>query len=196
MNRTLRTIGGLLVVALVAHFVRAKIAADGLWTGHDFYHIAGQYAIKNGQLKWLADSRRRQVESATMLPLEQVKSGDIYDLPNIKLIDSIIGAEEWDNLFPRRIPRYTYDKFLHAVAQYPAFCNEFQVKDANLRDQEVACKRELSTLFAHMIFESGHYKIEVDDISLEPGGSHYGNGLRFTREPVCYYEADLAKPSC
>ena len=70
MNRTLRTIGGLLVVALVAHFVRAKIAADGLWTGHDFWHIEGKYGIKNGQVKWQSDSRRRQVESATMLPLE------------------------------------------------------------------------------------------------------------------------------
>ena len=70
------------------------------------------------------------------------------------------------------------------------------MKDANLRDQEVACKRELSTLFAHMIFESGHYEIEFNNISLNPGASFHGFGLRFAREPECYYRADQEKPSC
>ena len=44
-----------------------------------------------------------------------------------------------------------------AVAQYPAFCGEYNEKSnlANLDNLRSACRRELATLFAHMIYESG-----------------------------------------
>ena len=52
---------------------------------------------------------------------------------------------------------YTYDQFLRSVAQFPAFCGEFQTDEGipNTNTQERACKRELATLFAHIVFESG-----------------------------------------
>ena len=69
----------------------------------------------------------------------------------------LISSTDWEKLFPDREAQYSYGAFLQAVAQYPYFCNEFEPKIQNLRDVKTACKRELSTLLAHMIYESGDY---------------------------------------
>lgn len=42
-----------------------------------------------------------------------------------------------------------YDNFLRAVAKFPAFCNES--KGISLGE---SCKREIATLFAHMLTAS------------------------------------------
>ncbi len=67
----------------------------------------------------------------------------------------IFNREFWDFLFPNRVREYDYDSFLGAVARYPAFCGEEASKSFTL---EETCKRELSTLLAHMIFETGGYR--------------------------------------
>ncbi len=72
------------------------------------------------------------------------------------LVTKILNREFWDFLFPNRIRDYDYDSFLSAVARYPAFCGETEVSKG--RSLEDTCKRELSTLFAHMIFETGGYR--------------------------------------
>ena len=86
--------------------------------------------------------------------------GDIYQYENVKLVRSILTLEDFIELFPfgMRLIYHQYN-FLKAVAQYPAFCGEYRAIQGiyNLSNQRAACKRELATLFAHMIFESGHY---------------------------------------
>ena len=47
-----------------------------------------------------------------------------------------------------------YEAFLQSVAMFPAFCNEYKPIRDNLQNQELACRRELATLFAHMIYET------------------------------------------
>ena len=47
---------------------------------------------------------------------------------------------------------YTYQNFLKAVAKFPAFCGESNgPRGYNEND---TCKRELATLFAHMLITS------------------------------------------
>ena len=50
-----------------------------------------------------------------------------------------------------------YESFLTAVAQFSAFCGEYNSTTIvmNLDNAEQACKRELATLFAHITHESG-----------------------------------------
>jgi len=78
-------------------------------------------------------------------------------------VTELISSNDWEKLFPDREAQYSYEAFLQAVAQYPYFCNEFEPKIQNLRDVKTACKRELSTLLAHMIYESGNYTADDYD---------------------------------
>ena len=77
------------------------------------------------------------------------------------MTELIPNNDKLKKLFPHRYLKngveYSYEAFLQAVAQYPYFCNEFEPKKVFLSDVKTACKRELSTLLAHMIYESGDY---------------------------------------
>lgn len=59
---------------------------------------------------------------------------------------SLFSEADWDDGFPLADPIYTYDNFLKAVAKFPYFCNETNISGQSLDD---ACKRELSSIFAH-----------------------------------------------
>lgn len=61
--------------------------------------------------------------------------------------------EDFEALFPARNEIYTYDGFLRAAARFPKFCND----DANGGSgSDEMCKRELATLFAHIVKETGN----------------------------------------
>ena len=90
--------------------------------------------------------------------------GNIYEQPNVILVNSILSEQDFNDLFPDRNWSFTtnekhkyleYGHFLTAVAQYPAFCGEY-VADAadNLESATKACGRELATLLAHMTYET------------------------------------------
>ena len=68
---------------------------------------------------------------------------------NIKRIKEILSEEDWEFLFPLRNEQYDYYDFLYAAASYPAFCNSRVLEDST--SYEELCKRELSTILAHMI---------------------------------------------
>ena len=76
---------------------------------------------------------------------------------NQMLLDYIFPKEAFDYLFRERDILYEYEDFYDAVAQYPAFCGEYnsESRHRNLRNEVDACKRELATLFAHITYESG-----------------------------------------
>lgn len=65
----------------------------------------------------------------------------------------VLPKEKWDYLFPIAASVYTYEQFVKAVHKFPAVCGE---KDSsiNLSLDEV-CKKELATIFAHMVQETG-----------------------------------------
>lgn len=64
-----------------------------------------------------------------------------------------------------------------AVAQYPAFCDEYMPVGENLYSQSLACRRELATLFAHITYESG----DKSDNSYPYGRT----GLKFMQNVTC-----------
>jgi hypothetical protein len=85
----------------------------------------------------------RKIESAMALPgnVENYK-----DLDNVKLVESVFTEDDFNRLFPLYNTIYTYQGFLQAVGKFPKFCGESNLKDYS---EEQACKKELSTLFAH-----------------------------------------------
>ena len=70
---------------------------------------------------------------------------------------------------------YSYEMFLWAASRFPAFCNEYGSSDRpNLENQDVACKRELSFLFAHIIPKVAEF-VKGDDSEYFTGISYFGN---------------------
>jgi chitodextrinase len=57
-------------------------------------------------------------------------------------------------LFELKNDIYTYSGFLQAVGKFPNFCNESNRDGHSL---ETECKRELSTIFAHFVRETGYH---------------------------------------
>ena len=100
-----------------------------------------------------------------MVPIEDI--GNIYELPNVNLVNTILPQEAFEELYPDRKVQFNnneiytelnYEHFLKAVAQFPAFCGEYSStsEEMNLDNEEQACKRELATLFAHITHETGN----------------------------------------
>lgn len=63
---------------------------------------------------------------------------------------------------------------MRAAAKFPAFCNETNIEG---QDVETACRRELSTLFAHWTISSGKNDIAQGDPTTQ--------GLYLLREAYC-----------
>ena len=103
-------------------------------------------------VSFVDEATKQRVQAAQMVQLADI--GDIYKQANVMLVSSILSENDWDNLFPERHEKYGYWAFLKSVAMYPAFCNEFKPARDNLQSQELACRRELATLLAHMMYET------------------------------------------
>ena len=133
------------------------------------------YRIINGKVEWLSTPRQRHINSAKMLPAyEQFvyltdKSSEIpfearaqitdnqgvYSRENVKMVQQTFKEQDWAYLFPFAPKGYTWDLFLQVVARFPAFCGEYEPMRPNLQTPEDACRRELASLFTHIIAESG-----------------------------------------
>ena len=159
----------------------AEIVDDGPWTGYDFekadFFGNSYYEVRNGIVTYNDPSWVKRVESTRMIPLNEIQN--IYTQPNVALVNAIFPESEFERLFPKRFKRFLYEPFLKAVAQFPAFCGEFSAGTghANLLNQEKACRRELATLFAHVIYESGYARLGNQ--------STYSSGLSARRDKGC-----------
>ena len=96
---------------------------------------------------------------------------------NVKRVMRVFSNTSWDFFFPVRNPLYNYDDFLYAVASYPAFCNSSPEGEDMLDDY---CRRELATLFAHIIEESN----AQGDGDASAFQTAY-QGLYYTADPTC-----------
>ena len=102
---------------------------------HTYYHpnepLVPLYKVVSGDVTFINPSEERRVTSAQMVQLDSI--ADIFQQPNVQLVNSIISEQEWnDELFPRRSSSYTYMAFLQAVAMFPAFCGEYKAIRDNL----------------------------------------------------------------
>lgn len=105
---------------------------------------------------------------------------------NVKRIELILSAADWEYLFSQREPTYTYARFLQAAAKFPALCGDY----SDGRDAQLICRRTLATMFAHFAQETGGY---------DPNDSvpEWRQGLVHLRElgctetgPGCEYNAE------
>jgi hypothetical protein len=91
--------------------------------------------------------------------LEESEMSGWENFENVQRVKQHLSENQFDELFPIRDKDfYTYNGFLRAVAKFPAFCNDFNEETddvLNIKDIDQVCKRELSTLFAHIAYESG-----------------------------------------
>ena len=88
----------------------------------------------------------------------------------------VFSESDFEHLFPQHSRHFTYDALLVAAGLYPKFCNEDD-PSLGLTEADV-CKRELATLFAHIIHETN---------AGEPEHSHeyFRQGLRHVKDHHC-----------
>jgi GH18 family chitinase/chitodextrinase len=104
----------------------------------------------------LTDTEAMRQVKASIATLENEEVEKIVPLraenpENVKRVEQLVSAEQWEYLFPKRSPEYTYENFLKAVGKFPAFCGEYD----DGRDADAICRKSLATMFAHFTQETG-----------------------------------------
>jgi chitodextrinase len=128
-----------------------KIKENGIWTGSelDWYDTVNKIGVTNGVPYSNDDDMTRRIES----PLP--KDGDVSDYDNgtyanVERVKSVLPESKWDEIFPNALDIYEYDGFLRAIAKFPKFCGETNLKiGSKTYTDDEACERELAVLFAH-----------------------------------------------
>ncbi|UOD33338.1 chitinase [Massilia violaceinigra] len=122
--------------------------------------------------------------------VEQVVPGRSANPINVKRVERLLPATKWDHFFAVREPSYTYQRFLQAVAKFPALCDDY----ADGRDADGICRHTLATMFAHFAQETGEHNAS----STIP---EWRQGLKYLRElgcddtgAGCGYNAECADP--
>lgn len=112
--------------------------------------------------------------------LEENEMNGWENFTNVDRVKNHLTSTQFDELFPLKSEFYTYDNFLKAVAKFPKFCDDFneEAKGLNTQNIDEVCKRELSTLFAHIAFESGKN-------NAWEGISMFKQGLYHTKDVEC-----------
>ena len=127
----------------------------------------GTYSIALSELEAkeaeLTDSDLMRMVKASIatrdnMVVEQISPLNVSNPENVKLVENIISASDWEFLFPERSPEYTYTNFLKAVGKFPAFCGSYE----DGRDAEAICRKSLATMFAHFTQETGGHTSHWD----------------------------------
>ncbi len=77
---------------------------------------------------------------------------------NVKRIESIVSENDWEHLFSKRAPEYTYKHFLQATGKFPGFCKTYN----DGKDSDAICRKALATMFAHFTQETGGHSSHED----------------------------------
>ena len=125
------------------------------------------YSISNTELdaKELALTRsdlmkkvKDSIRTLDNVQVEKITALNQNNPSNVKRVESIINAEDWNYIFPKRSPEYTYENFLKAVGKFPAFCGDYD----DGRDANQICSKSLATMFAHFTQETGGHTTYSD----------------------------------
>lgn len=109
---------------------------------------ATETALTSDTLLSYVKSSIRTLDNAYV---EAIMPGNSDNPENVKRVEHIVSEQDWDYLFPRRAPEYTYTNFLKAIGKFPAFCGTY----SDGRDAEAVCRKALATMFAHFTQETG-----------------------------------------
>ena len=83
--------------------------------------------------------------------VEKVRPGSTDNPDNVKRVEFILSEENYEDLFPRRHPSYTYRRLLQAIAKFPAICAYVEKEERS----DTICRKTLATMFAHFTQETG-----------------------------------------
>ncbi|KAF0815088.1 Alpha-amylase [Andreprevotia sp. IGB-42] len=106
--------------------------------------------------------------------VDKVAPGNAANPLNVKRVERVMPEAKWNLYFEIRDPSYTYQRFLQAVAKFPAVCDDY--KDG--RDADAICKHSLATMFAHFAQETGDHNANLTI-------PQWRQGLKYLRELGC-----------
>lgn len=86
--------------------------------------------------------------------VEAIQPGRSANPSNVKRLESILSAAQFEYLVPLRAPEYTYRGLLQAAAKFPALCGDY----SDGRDADALCRKTLATMFAHFAQETGAHE--------------------------------------
>ena len=107
--------------------------------------------------------------------VEKVTPGNRDNPDNVKRVEFILSEENYEDLFPRRHPSYTYRRLLQAIAKFPAICGYTETEERS----DAVCRKTLATMFAHFTQETGAHN--PSDKEFE----EWRQGLNVVREQGC-----------
>ena len=143
------SIGFGLAASIACMAGNAEAGDSGVWTNQDWFDENEKIGVKNGIPYGLDPDAQRRIDSAMLQSGPGVEN---EDKENVRRIMDVFREHDWNFLFPMTDRLYTYDSFIVAAGLYPKFCNEDDPSLGLTADD--VCRRELATLFAHVIFET------------------------------------------
>ncbi|HCD5984727.1 TPA: PKD domain-containing protein [Enterobacter hormaechei] len=102
----------------------------------------------------LMASVKETIQTLDNAQVELIEPGRAANPDNVKRVEGIVKASDWEYLFPLRAQAYTYSNFLKAVGKFPALCKTYN----DGRDSDAICRKELATMFAHFAQETGGHE--------------------------------------
>merc|ERR1711962_6868 len=117
---------------------------------------------------------KKSISTLQTPKVEQIKPGRAANPANVKRLERILSAKDWEYLFPDRHPDYSYRRFLQAIGKFPAVCGDY--KDG--RNADLICKKTLATMFAHFTQETGGHDPNSET-------EQWRQGLVYLREAGC-----------
>ncbi|WP_156970664.1 glycoside hydrolase family 19 protein [Andreprevotia chitinilytica] len=133
--------------------------------------LATEAALTNNDFFRTIKASIRTLDNAVV---ELVAPGNAANPINVKRVERILPETKWNYYFEVREPSYTYQRFLQAVAKFPAVCDDY--KDG--RDADAICKHSLATMFAHFAQETGDHNANI-------ATPQWRQGLKYLREMGC-----------
>lgn len=117
---------------------------------------------------------KASVRTLDTASVEAVVPGRPANPVNVRRVERLLTANDWQLLFPMRDASYSYTRFLQAVAKFPAICGDY----GDGRNADAICSKGLATMFAHFVQETGAH---------DPGSptQQWRQGLYFLREAGC-----------
>jgi len=118
---------------------------------------------------------KRTVRTLDTDIVEKIAPGSETNPDNVQRVEFILSEDNFNDLFPRRHPSYTYKRLLQAIAKFPAICAYVGKEETS----DKICRKTLATMFAHFAQETGNHN---------PSDTEYDEwrqGLAAVRESGC-----------
>ena len=92
---------------------------------------------------------KASIETLKSSKVDKVKAGRKANPENVKRVESILSAKDWEYIFPMRDSAYSYARFLQAVAKFPSLCGTY----TDGRDSNQICRLDKRQRLDHEIEE-------------------------------------------